>query len=78
MAAALTMVTITRGRRCLLAVLQRTSELEVAARVGVGQPAVSKWASGLRTPGDPARQKLEQLYGIARRAWDAAPALPSG
>jgi transcriptional regulator with XRE-family HTH domain len=65
-------MTITRGQRLLLAVLQRTTASEVAARVGVGQPAVSRWASGLKTPSAPRREKLEQLYGIPRGAWDAA------
>lgn len=64
---------MTRGRRSLIAVLQRTTEREVGARCAVTKQAVSAWVCGVKTPGDPARLRLEAAYGIAAGAWDASP-----
>lgn len=64
---------MTRGRRLLLAVLQRTAAVEVAARVGVSKQAVSWWASGIKNPSAAARLKLLHLYRIPPPAWGASP-----
>lgn len=69
---------MTRGRRSLLAVLQRTTAAEVAARCGVTKQAVSWWSSGIKNPSEANRLKLEQIYGIARGTWGASPVLPLG
>lgn len=65
------MITITRGRRALLAVLQRTASDEVGARVRVAGRTVRHWAEGERNPSDEHRAKLATLYGIPPGAWDA-------
>jgi transcriptional regulator with XRE-family HTH domain len=65
---------LTRGRRCLLAVLQQTTEREVAARCGVTHQAVSLWLQGVQKPAAARRLKLQELYGIEPPAWDAAQA----
>lgn len=62
---------VTRGRRLLLAVLQRTTQANVSARVRVPHQHVSAWASGERIPSARARALLEASYGIPRGAWDA-------
>lgn len=69
---------MTRGQRLLLAVLQRTTEREVAARCGVTQQAVSYWLLGTQKPTEARRVRLECLYGIGARAWDAAADQPFG
>ena len=57
------------GRRALLAVLQRTAGVEVAARCGVAKSRVSSWASGASLPSPRARLALERNYGITRASW---------
>lgn len=58
------------GRRSLLAVLQRTSVREVAARCGVDHSSVVRWLSGrMTTPSDVARERLESIYGISAASW---------
>lgn len=59
----------TRGRRLLLAVLQRTKARTVAARVDVSAGAVSRWASGRGVPSPPARARLEAAFGIPAASW---------
>ncbi len=72
------MAEVSRGRRSLLAVLQRTTALEVAARCGVTQPTVSRWASGEKNPSAAARLRLAAAYGITPAAWDAVAAAVAG
>lgn len=62
---------MTRGRRSLIAVLQRTTGREVAARVGVAKQTVSDWVRGINKPRRDARLALQRLYGISPAAWDA-------
>lgn len=61
---------LTRGRRLLVAVLQITTETDIAARCGVYQQRVSDWASGMYTPSPSARRMLERNYRIPYSAWD--------
>jgi hypothetical protein len=60
----------TAGRLALLAVLQRTTAAEVAARCDVTPAAVSKWSSGTSRPVPATRSKLESAYRIRAGAWD--------
>lgn len=62
--------TLTRGRLALIAILQRTSTLEVAARCRTGHARVSEWCSGVKRPSDTNREALAREYGIPRSAWD--------
>lgn len=55
----------------LLAVLQRTSSIEIGFRVRVSDRTVRGWALGERRPIEPHRLKLEVLYGIPQSAWDS-------
>jgi transcriptional regulator with XRE-family HTH domain len=59
------------GRRSLLAVLQRTSAREVAARCGVVPSCVSSWVNGTRRPCERARAVLASVYGISVGSWVA-------
>ena len=61
---------MTRGQRLLLAVLQRTTAAEVAARCGVAPSCVSRWLGGLSAPSDVPRARLHSIYGIPAAAWD--------
>jgi transcriptional regulator with XRE-family HTH domain len=63
------MTPVVTSRRSLIALLQRTSELEVAARCGVKQPRVSNWVSGLTTPSAESRERLWSIYGISPDRW---------
>lgn len=63
-------MTMTRGRRLLLAVLQLTSEHEVAARCRVNQSCVSRWLTGENTPSESPRAQLAACYRIPVDAWD--------
>jgi transcriptional regulator with XRE-family HTH domain len=55
---------MTDGRRALLAVLQRTSAVYVAARCGVTPSRVSRWASGQGRPSPKARARLLHNYNV--------------
>lgn len=68
---------VTRGRRALLEVLQRTKRVFVAARCCVHPATVSRWASGARTPPESSRRLLEELYGIDRASWTRRKVSPS-
>lgn len=61
---------LTRGRKLLIAVLQRTTETDVAARCCVHQSNVSRWANGTQTPSTEARCALEANYKIPATSWD--------
>jgi hypothetical protein len=61
------------GRRSLLAVLQRTSAREVAARCGVVPSCVSSWVNGACRPSARARAVLASVYGITASSWDPPP-----
>jgi hypothetical protein len=61
---------VSRGRRLLLAVLQVTTEMDVAARCSVYQQRVSDWVSGVCKPSAAARLALERNYRIPAEAWD--------
>lgn len=63
--------TLSRGRRSLIAVLQRTTARELAARCRVAKQTVSDWLRGRAKPSRDARLALERLYGIRAAAWDA-------
>jgi transcriptional regulator with XRE-family HTH domain len=67
---------IARGRRLLIAVLQMTPAVEVAARCGVHKSNVSRWLAGYQTPCDVARARLQSIYGIPASAW-GSPAIHS-
>jgi hypothetical protein len=64
---------MTYGQRSLLAVLQRTTAREVAARCDVSPSCVSEWLAGIKRPGVHSRAVLARVYGISAYAWDAAP-----
>lgn len=55
---------MSEGRRSLLALLQRMSAREVAARCQVAPSTVSRWASGEMTPCPRARSLLSEHCGI--------------
>lgn len=61
---------MTRGRRSLLALLQRLPAREVAARCQVSPAAVSQWASGLKEPSAENRAMLREHCGVT---WDSCP-----
>jgi hypothetical protein len=63
---------VTRGRKLLIAVLQVTTAMDVAARCSVYQQRVSDWASGVCKPSAAARAALNRNYGIPENAWDSA------
>lgn len=60
------------GRRLLLAVLQRTRGIYVAARCRVHPSRVSRWVSGEDVPSPKARELLFANYGIPVDAWPTA------
>lgn len=62
---------MTEGRRALLAVLQRTRALEVAARCRVAPSRVSEWASGRCRPSERARRVLLDVYHIPVGLWES-------
>jgi transcriptional regulator with XRE-family HTH domain len=57
------------ARRSLLALLQRTTAREIAARCDVAPSRVSEWVSGITQPSPTARQRLEHSYGIRSDSW---------
>lgn len=61
---------VSRGRRLLLSVLQRTTATDVAARCGVYQQRVSEWSNGDRAPSHAARILLFANYGIPYNSWE--------
>lgn len=64
----------TAGRRALLALLQGTTQVEVALAIGVSRTSVSWWSSGKTRPSRRARRALSAVYGIAPEAWGRLPA----
>lgn len=72
---------MTRGRDALLAILNRTKRVFVAARVRVTPRAVGHWATGLRKPSPKAKRLLAVNYRIRPESWDepfSATALRAG
>ena len=63
------MEALSYGRRSLIALLQRTTAREVAARCGVVPSCVSEWASGAARPSHEAQTRLMVIYGISSYAW---------
>lgn len=61
---------MTYGQRVLLAVLQRTHLVDVAARCDVAPSRVSEWMSGIYRPSPRSRARLLANYGIPLAAWD--------
>jgi len=61
---------MSRGRVLLLAVLQRTTACDVAARCCVSSQVISDWASGRRQPCLQSRNALASQYGIPASTWD--------
>ena len=66
----MTYIRMSIARRSLLAILQRTSAREVAARCGVTPATVSAWVSGLARPRWRTRLVLRAAYGITPSTWD--------
>jgi transcriptional regulator with XRE-family HTH domain len=66
------MEALTYGRRSLLALLQRTTAREVAARCRVAPSCVSEWQSGIKRPCRRARAMLATVYGISAESWAKA------
>lgn len=66
---------MTRGRRSLLALLQRLPAREVAARCQVTPSAVSRWASGEKSPSLASREMLREHCGVT---WEASCPLSAG
>lgn len=59
------------GSKALLELLQTSTQLEVAKRVGVAQITVSRWASGQRRPqGYAVRLAIWRSLGIPPPDWD--------
>lgn len=63
---------MTRGRRMLLGLLQRTTGSAISARCRVSFQLVSGWANGYYKPSAASRAALQQNYGIPCEAWDLA------
>lgn len=67
---------MTYGQRSLLAILQRTTAREVAARCAVSPSCVSDWLGGTKRPSPTSRRALELVYGIRAHTWEEpAPAV---
>jgi transcriptional regulator with XRE-family HTH domain len=64
---------MTRGRRALLRILERTRAYHVAARCRISEATVSRWRSGEKSPGPKARLALRDNYGIDPKEWDESP-----
>lgn len=64
---------MSEGRRQLLAILQRTLAIYVAARCRVTKSAVSKWASGRTQPAPEKKIALFVNYKIPTAAWGDSP-----
>lgn len=60
---------MSEGRKLLLAVLERTSVLFVAARCGVTIGAVKHWRAGRNGPGPRSKRELFRSYGIPIDSW---------
>lgn len=60
------------GARQLVSVLQRTTRVYIAARVGVHPSEVSRWTSGERIPTARHRAALHANYGIPVESWTLA------
>lgn len=60
---------LSRGRRLLIALLQRTTAREVAARCRVYPQRIADWLSGYRVPNERAKQALDTNFGIPTDAW---------
>lgn len=59
----------TVGSELLLSVLQRQTQKDVAAGLGVSQSILSRWASGQARPSAKARDMLQVGYGIPAVSW---------
>lgn len=61
----------TDGSRSLLRWMRRTGtrQATLAARIGVGQATVSRWASGAIRPEGAHRTALRSIAGIEEDAW---------
>lgn len=59
----------TDGRKALNALLQKTKQAEVAAKIGTNQQSVSRWAVGSGRPDLILRAALELHFGIAATLW---------
>lgn len=62
-------IVVTLGQRSLIAILQRTSAREIAARCHVQPSTVSKWASGYCRPQQRTRLILHMYYNITPHTW---------
>lgn len=61
----------TEGRRLLVAWMKRDSgsQADLAKRLGVEQPSISRWVSGKARPEAPHREALFRVTGIDTATW---------
>lgn len=65
-------VTESRGRRRLAALLERMTQETAAEQAGVSRRALSHWARGRYTPEYDGRKALFAAFEIPIDAWDEA------
>ena len=64
----------TEGHRLLQQLQMRgTSQVKLAAAIGVSRQLVQMWTVGRKTPGPEVQEKLLALYQIPLEAWECAP-----
>jgi transcriptional regulator with XRE-family HTH domain len=61
----------TEGRRLFAKKLEelRLSQAAAAKRLGVSQPTVNAWCTGLKRPEPEWRERIEAEFGVPRDAW---------
>lgn len=63
-------IRLSRGRRLLIALLQRTTARDVAARCRVYPQRIADWLAGHKVPSEHSRRMLQANYGIPLESWD--------
>lgn len=58
-----------KGSAEFRAAVGQKTDAEIAALLGVSQPAVNRWRNGERSPDSDSRDKIEEVFGVPRRLW---------
>jgi transcriptional regulator with XRE-family HTH domain len=67
----------TEGSRRLAQLTEKTSQADVAEKIGAHSGAVSRWVNNKRRPGVDALSKIEIALGIPARLWGLDPFVES-